>query len=175
MSISADTRRLVRDRAHFACEFCTVAETDTGGELTLDHFHPKAKGGTDEPENLLYACMRCNLHKADYWPIHSDDLPLWNPRQEPMAAHLLILTDGTLYPTTPVGEFTIARLRLNRPPLVAYRLGKLRRQETELLLSRYREIVRTLEQLSAQQALLLEENRILLEEQRRILRMLLLE
>ena len=41
MSISADTRRLVRDRAHFACEFCTVTETDTGGELTVDYTNNK--------------------------------------------------------------------------------------------------------------------------------------
>lgn len=175
MSISADTRRLVRDRAHFACEFCTVTETDTGGELTIDHFHPKARGGTDDSENLLYCCMRCNLYKADYWPLHTDEFPLWNPRQEAMAVHLLILTDGSLYPTTPVGEFTIARLRLNRPPLVAYRLGKLKRQEIEQRLIRYREVTRTLEQLYGQQAALLEENRALLEEQRRVLRLLLRE
>ncbi len=41
MSISAGTRRLVRDRAHFACEFCTVTETDTGGELTIDYTNNK--------------------------------------------------------------------------------------------------------------------------------------
>jgi hypothetical protein len=175
MSISDDLRQSVRTRANFACEYCTVSETDTGGELTIDHFQPKAKGGSDEAENLLYCCVRCNLYKADYWPTHANQPHLWNPRLEPIASHLLILTDGTLYSTTPVGEFTVTRLRLNRPPLVAYRLGKAKRQETELLLQRYREVIRTLEQLSTQQALLLEENRILLEEQRRILQMLLNE
>ncbi len=33
-------RELVRQRAHFACEFCGVTETDVGGELTIDHFQP---------------------------------------------------------------------------------------------------------------------------------------
>ncbi len=32
-------RDRVRIRARFACEFCEVTETDTGGELTIDHFH----------------------------------------------------------------------------------------------------------------------------------------
>lgn len=175
MSISDDLRQLIRIQANFACEFCTVSETDTGGELTIDHFQPKVKGGSDEAENLLYCCVRCNLYKGDYWATHANEPHLWNPRQEPMASHLLILTDGTLYPTTPVGEFTITRLRLNRPPLVAYRLGKAKRQEAALLLQRYREVIRTLEQLSTQQALLLEENRVLLEEQRHILQILLRE
>ena len=175
MSVSADLRQLVRGRANFACEFCAVTEADTGGELTVDHFHPKAKGGSDEADNLLYCCVRCNLHKADYWPKSPADPVLWNPRNEQIADHFLILTDGTIYPTTSVGAFTIARLRLNRPPLVAHRLGKLKRQETESLLQRQREIIRTLEQLTTQQSIVLDENRLLLEEQRRILRMLLQE
>lgn len=173
MSVAADVRELVRERANFACEFCGVTETDAGGELTIDHFQPKTKGGTDEIDNLLYCCMRCNLHKADYWPNSPADPRLWDPRSEPMSSHLLLLTDGTLFPTTPVGEFTIARLRLNRSPLVAHRLERMRREETELLLQRHREIIRTLEHLTDQQSILLEENRTLLEEQRRILHMLL--
>ena len=36
-------RNQVRQRAAFACEYCGVNETDTGGLLTIDHFHPKSK------------------------------------------------------------------------------------------------------------------------------------
>ena len=39
MTIDAGLRDRVRDRARFACEFCEVTETDTGGELTIDHVH----------------------------------------------------------------------------------------------------------------------------------------
>lgn len=73
MTISAEVRQFVRQRAHFACEYCGVTETDTGGELTVDHFQPQAKGGSDEPENLLYCCVRCNQYKVDYWPNHSSE------------------------------------------------------------------------------------------------------
>jgi len=38
MTITADIREQVRQRANFACEFCGVTETDTGGHLTVDHF-----------------------------------------------------------------------------------------------------------------------------------------
>ncbi len=60
MSITDDVRQSVRRRANFACEFCGVTETDVGGALTIDHFRPQAKGGTDDTENLLHACVRCN-------------------------------------------------------------------------------------------------------------------
>jgi beta-xylosidase-like protein/HNH endonuclease len=76
VSISADTRRQVRERAGFACEYCGVSETDAGGELTIDHFQPRTCGGTDDTENLLYCCHRCNEYKAGYWPERPDDTHL---------------------------------------------------------------------------------------------------
>jgi len=173
MSTADEARLMVRTRADFTCEFCGVTETDTGGELTIDHFQPKTKGGTDDLGNLLYCCVRCNQYKADYWPSQPNDLMLWNPRQEPMANHLLLLADGTLYPITPTGAFTLNRLRLNRSPLVAYRLRKHQQNEEMQLLMRYREIVLMLEQLHAQQVSFLEEHKALLDQQQRILRLLL--
>ncbi|MCE7989262.1 MAG: HNH endonuclease [Caldilinea sp. CFX5] len=173
MSTLGDTRLVVRQRANFVCEFCGVTEIDTGSELTIDHFRPRTKGGTDDLGNLLYCCVRCNQHKADYWPSHPNDLMLWNPRQEPAANHFLLLADGTLYPITPVGVFTVNRLYLNRPPLVAYRRRNYQQDEERQLLTHYREIVLVLEQFHEQQVSLLEEYRNLLAEQQRILRLLL--
>jgi HNH endonuclease len=173
MNIPTDVRWAVRQRAHFACEFCGVTETDTGGELTIDHFQPHTTGGTDEPENLLYCCHRCNQYKADYWPTPCEDPHLWHPRHEPIERNLLLLADGTLYPITEIGAFTLKRLRLNRPPLVAYRLRKQGEIAEHRLLIRYRDLVVVLEQLHQQQAALLEEQQVLLEEQRRLVQLLL--
>jgi hypothetical protein len=173
MSITAEARLVIRERAHFACEFCGVTETDTGGELTIDHFQPQTKGGTDELDNLLYCCHRCNQYKADYWPVRPDDPILWHPRHFPLEAHLLLLADGTLYPITATGAFTLRRLRLNRPPLVAYRLQKQAQIEEDGLLARYRDLVVVLEQLYQQQVALLEEQQTLLDEQRTLLHLLL--
>ncbi len=141
MNVSVTVRLQVRRRANFACEFCNVAETDVGGELTIDHFRPQSKGGTDDVENLVYCCQRCNQYKADYWPEDVDEPVLWNPRQESLDTHLLMLADGTLYPTTPTGAFTLKRLRLNRPPLVAHRLRQHQQKEEQRLLVRYRSLV----------------------------------
>ena len=30
------------------------------GKLEIDHFHPQAAGGSDDIENLIYACTACN-------------------------------------------------------------------------------------------------------------------
>jgi hypothetical protein len=173
VSITEAIRLLVRQRAGYACEWCAVSETDTGGELTIDHYQPQSKQGSDDPSNLLYSCIRCNQYKADYWPTQANDPVLWNPRQEPRANHLLPLANGTLYPITPVGTFTLRRLRLNRPPLVAYRLRALALTEERQLLQHYQALVSLLEQVTQQQAALLEEQRRLLEEQRLLLALLL--
>jgi hypothetical protein len=109
----------------FAYEYCGVTEIDSAGELTVDHHHPPGRGGaTNDPENLVYCCAKCNQYKSDYWPRKPTDPVLWNPRSEQRDAHMLTLANGTVYPLSPSGTFTIRRLRLNRPPLVAYRLRR---------------------------------------------------
>ncbi|KAM3092980.1 HNH endonuclease [Phormidesmis sp. 146-35] len=173
MTISSKIREQVRQRADFSCEYCGVAETDTGGELTIDHFHPRSKGGSDDLSNILYCCNRCNQYKADYYSASSNVPALWNPRQESVTTHLLMLADGQLYPITEIGRFTLERLRLNRSPLVAYRLQKQSQSERLRLLARLQEVLALLEQLRQQQAALLEEHQILLKEQRTILKLLL--
>jgi 5-methylcytosine-specific restriction endonuclease McrA len=66
MSLSASLREQVRRRAGCACEFCSISEIDVGGLLTVDHFHPQSRGGSDALENLIYACVNCNQYKQDY-------------------------------------------------------------------------------------------------------------
>jgi CRISPR/Cas system Type II protein with McrA/HNH and RuvC-like nuclease domain len=166
--IKASLREKVRQRADFACEFCGISETDAGGRLTVDHFRPRSRGGDDSIDNLLYCCARCNQYKLDYWPIGPDVPHLWNPRHEPATQHFLELEDGTLQPITPTGVFTLRRLRLNRPPLVAHRL----RMKELRQLERYRDLARLLESLLRQQTLLLEEQQRLLREQQRLLQIL---
>ncbi|MCI0559442.1 MAG: HNH endonuclease [Nitrososphaera sp.] len=173
MTISLEVREQVRQRANYACEFCGVAEIDTGGQLTIDHFQPKTKGGSDELDNLIYCCQRCNQYKLDYWPLQPDELLLWNPRQEKALQHFLELDDGSLLPLTPIATFTIRRLRLNRSPLIAYRLRKRQRLEELRLLNRYQSLIELLEQLNIQMSILMEEQQALLLEQQELLQLLL--
>jgi hypothetical protein len=173
MTIPPTIREKVRRRAAFACEFCGIGETDTGGQLTIEHFHPKSKGGSDDLDNLVYCCACCNQYKLDYWPAHPGEPTLWNPRGEPASKHFLELDDGKLYPLTTIGAFTLRRLRLNRPQLIAHRLHRRQQAENATLLSRYRDLMQVYRQLLLQQAVLMEEQQKLLEQQRELLELLL--
>jgi hypothetical protein len=98
---------------------------------------------------------------------------LWNPRQEAAKQHFLELENGELHPLTVIGRFTITRLRLNRKPLISYRLGKKRNEEELRLLTRYGELVELLGQLNRQMSTLMEEQQDLLREQRELLQLIL--
>jgi hypothetical protein len=173
MTINAEVREQVRRRALLACEYCGVTEADTGGPLTIDHFRPRASDGCDAFDNLLYCCNRCNEYKADYWPARAGDPALWNPRQEAADVHFLEIVDGTLFGITPTGVFTLRRLRLNRPALVAHRLRCRQAANEQQLLIRLRDVLESLERLQSQYAALLTEHRFLLREQGRLLQLML--
>lgn len=42
------------------CRYCGSKDN-----LTIDHKHPKIKGGTDEKHNLQTLCLYCNQLKSD--------------------------------------------------------------------------------------------------------------
>lgn len=173
MSDSVPLRQQIRLRANFACEFCGVTETDAGGQLTVDHYQPKSKGGKDQIENLLYCCIRCNQYKQNYWPSQPNEPTIWHPLAEPQAVHFLSGEAGKLYPLTKTGEFTIKRLRLNRAALVAHRTAKRRKDEDTRLLEQYKTLVHLLEQTNQQLASQVKEQQRLLEEQRNLIQFLL--
>ncbi len=173
MSLAASIREQVRQRAQCACEFCGITEIDTGGMLTIDHFQPRTKAGSDELENLIYACITCNQYKQDYWTRIETAPILWNPRQESASQHFVEQEDGQLTALTPTGIFTIKRLRLNRSQLIVARQRRQQRLQVERLLQRYQELTTLQAQINAQLTDLAMEQQVLLKEQRKWLRTLL--
>ncbi len=173
MSLTASIREQVRQRAQCACEFCGVTEIDVGGMLTIDHFQPRTKAGSDALENLIYACIACNQYKQDYWPRTETALIFWNPRQESASQHFVEQEDGQLTALTPTGIFTIKRLRLNRSQLIAARQRRQQQLQVEKLLRRYQELITLQSRINNQLTDLAIEQQVLLTEQREWLRMLL--
>jgi HNH endonuclease len=173
MSLAASIREQVRRRAQYACEFCGIAEIDAGGMLTIDHFQPRAKAGSDGLENLSYVCIACNQYKQDYWPRTETAPTLWHPRQESASQHFVEQEDGQLTALTPTGIFTIKRLRLNRSQLIAARQRRQQQSQVERLLQRYQELTTVQTQINIQLTNLAMEQQVLLKEQRKWLRMLL--
>lgn len=46
------------------CVYCQKSPTKRQRRLTFDHAIPLAKGGTHTIENLVPACLKCNLSKG---------------------------------------------------------------------------------------------------------------
>lgn len=63
MSLSPKLRFEILRRDGFTCQYCGAKGGDV--ELQVDHIHPKAAGGTDDPGNLITACFECNNGKRD--------------------------------------------------------------------------------------------------------------
>ena len=79
------SRRNIFERDKNQCQYC--GKTFAKPDLTLDHVIPRSKGGRDAWENLVLACMKCNVRKANRTP-HQANMPLlkrpvkpqWLPR-----------------------------------------------------------------------------------------------
>ncbi len=80
------TRQNIFKRDHYMCQYCGKKTKD----LTIDHVIPKIKGGVDSWENLVSACVKCNLSKADNY-IKDINMPLLNKPKKP---HFLIYMQG---------------------------------------------------------------------------------
>lgn len=124
----------VRARYHGHCGYCGVEEEASGGQLTVDHYRPRAAGGGDDLGNLVYACFRCNLYKGDFYPADPNalttELRILHPLQDDIETNIYLeRSTGRMVGVTDTGRFHISMLQLNRPELVHYRR---RRTETEL-------------------------------------------
>ena len=103
----------VRTRYDFCCGYCRISETDAGGELTVDHFHPQVVGRDDSDDNLVYACVRCNTYKGFLMPEADSRLSghrLLHPLLDNLAEHIHEDTaTGVLEGLTPTETFLLIR------------------------------------------------------------------
>lgn len=146
-------RAAIRLAYYYRCAYCGVSEIDVGAELTVDHFQPVSRGGTDDLSNWVYACHPCNEFKGDCWNPDGVERVL-HPIRENLAEHFYEADDATLVGCTATGCFHIDKLRLNRTPLLLHRrerrLLELERQEARDLLSRLEELELHIEALTEQ-------------------------
>ena len=71
------TRRNILHRDGHTCQYCGY----TGDELTIDHVVPRSRGGGDSWENLVTACVRCNVKKGSRTPQEAHMLLRKPPRR----------------------------------------------------------------------------------------------
>lgn len=130
MAISDEIREQIRQRFSLRCGYCGIHENEAGSQLEIDHFQPRAFGGADQPENLIYCCTACNKFKRDFWRQTNPDRHLLHPLKDNFQEHLAEDADGRLIALSETGKFHLEKLRLNRPQLVASR--RKRRLEKEI-------------------------------------------
>jgi hypothetical protein len=125
----------LRPDFQYRCAYCLTPELYflNGDAGEIDHFrplNPRPELGLDFSHlrnvyrNLYWTCGRCNLHKGNTWPTLDDTEQgrrLVDPCVEDHDSHFRLQSDGTLQPTSVVGEYTIGVIRLNRRNLVTIR------------------------------------------------------
>jgi len=72
------TRRNLLHRDNHACQYCGYS----GESLTIDHVLPRSRGGPDTWENMVTACVRCNVRKGNRTPKEAD-MPLGHAPRKP--------------------------------------------------------------------------------------------
>ena len=79
------SRRNIFLRDRHVCQYCGRRHAKT--ELTIDHVIPRSRGGRDSWENLVLACVACNMKKRDLTPdearmplLRRPGAPRWLPR-----------------------------------------------------------------------------------------------
>lgn len=72
------TRRNIFARDSHTCQYCGYS----GDNLTLDHVMPRSRHGGDTWENLITACIRCNVKKGNRTPQEAN-MPLKHYPRKP--------------------------------------------------------------------------------------------
>lgn len=86
------TRRNIYYRDHHTCQYCGYS----GDNLTLDHVLPRSRHGGDTWENLVTACIRCNVKKGNRTPQEAN-MPLTHHPRKP---HSSLYFEVTKYVTS---------------------------------------------------------------------------
>ena len=60
------SRKNILLRDHSTCQYC--GKQAPPSELTLDHVHPRSRGGESTWDNLVACCKRCNHRKGSRTP-----------------------------------------------------------------------------------------------------------
>jgi HNH endonuclease len=120
-------RTQVAARAEHCCEYCGWPDWLSPVSFAVEHIHPQVHGGTDDLENLAYACPGCNGFKHEATEvldlITGSRAALFHPRQDVWEDHFMWNDDRTeMIGISPTGRVTVRRLRLNREEVLNIRL-----------------------------------------------------
>lgn len=129
------TRQTVRSRAKTLCEYCHLPEAVSGLlPFHVEHIRARQHRGTDDLENLCWACSRCNHFKGtnltSYDPLTDQLVRLFDPRGDNWDDHFL-QEGATICGLTAEGRATVELLQMNEGWRFRLRLALCERDETD--------------------------------------------
>jgi 5-methylcytosine-specific restriction endonuclease McrA len=80
-------RRNIFARDNNSCQYC--GKRFSSSQLSIDHIIPRSRGGTSSWENLVCACVRCNVKKGGRTPEEANlrlVKPAVKPRRNPVVS-----------------------------------------------------------------------------------------
>jgi 5-methylcytosine-specific restriction endonuclease McrA len=107
-----NTALFARDR--HLCLYCGAHYSR--GELTRDHVLPVSRGGRDEWENVVCACLACNLKKSNRTPQQANMPLLAVPYRPSWVEHLILSNRNILADQM---EFLVSHLPRDRRAAIA--------------------------------------------------------
>jgi hypothetical protein len=118
-------RALVRSRADGRCEYCRLHESDQPLlSFHVEHIVAKKHRGDDDPSNLAWCCLECNLGKSSNLSgrdfVTARVVRLFHPRRQRWRRHFT-WDGGELVGLTPCGRATVEVLNINAAHRVALR------------------------------------------------------
>lgn len=124
MIVPAQIRRVVAERAGYACEYCRLRQDDSFIAFQIDHVISQKHGGGSELDNLAFACPHCNAHKGSdlttFLDSYQDIIAIFNPRKQRWEDQF-IGENGQIVAYSRTGLATVKLLQLNDPDRIIQR------------------------------------------------------
>ncbi|MEO8608158.1 MAG: HNH endonuclease signature motif containing protein [Chloroflexota bacterium] len=122
--IPGAVRQQVRERANGRCEYCGKPDAYGSQSHQVDHIVSQKHHGSDDLDNLAWACFQCNSCKGTDIAARDRETnslySLFNPRTQKWDDHFRL--DGAIIiGLTPIGRVTIDILQMNDPDQIRTR------------------------------------------------------
>lgn len=123
---SPTEREFIAQRANERCEYCQIPADFSPESFEIEHIAPLSKGGTNELDNLAWACGGCNSRKGGRTygvdTVTQKPAPLFHPRTDYWDEHFgWHDSDTQVEGRTATGRVTVETLELNRKGLINLR------------------------------------------------------
>ncbi|EPK6146003.1 TPA: HNH endonuclease [Klebsiella variicola] len=131
------------------CVYCDLLLEEHAYEgMHLDHFRPQVyfKTITNDPNNLVISCPKCNILKSNHWPCdkllastpsHNGKVGFVDPFMESFSDYFLVGDDGVLEPLKDPAAYMLTVFDLNRQARV---LSRKKRIQLNIMLNLFKKL-----------------------------------